>query len=293
MSSLHYSVLDMDKSWIKWSRKTDEYKDGLNKFLDFAFEQQSIEGRIICPCHSFRFKKWLTRVEAYDHLTQKQFPAEYTKWVWHGECNEAETSSSREHVMETSQNIGHQNLVEDIINDAFGFGNLHDDNEPNSCHEDTSNIDELLGERMDEASTKFYELLNDGNQELYEGCTKYSKLSFLIKLYHIKCLCGMTDKAMTMILELLKDAFEHAKIPSFFNEAKKSITKVGLHACLNDCMLYRGMIRIGKHVKDVRNLDGKNKLYKTKRNNLQKFVLTIHLNKGYKGCLLLLRQLSI
>ncbi|XP_027940215.1 uncharacterized protein LOC114194288 [Vigna unguiculata] len=55
----------------------------------------------------------------------------------------------------------------------------------------------------------------------------------------------MTDRAMSMILELLADAFDYAKIPSSFYEAKKIINKLGLHytkidACPNDCMLYYG-----------------------------------------------------
>jgi len=55
----------------------------------------------------------------------------------------------------------------------------------------------------------------------------------------------MTDKTMSMLLELLADAFDYAKIPCSFYEAKKIINKLGLHytkidACLNDCMLYYG-----------------------------------------------------
>lgn len=55
----------------------------------------------------------------------------------------------------------------------------------------------------------------------------------------------MSDKAMTMILELLKDVFGDAKIPNSFYEAKKIINKLGLGyikipACPNDCMLYWG-----------------------------------------------------
>ncbi|XP_024642214.1 uncharacterized protein [Medicago truncatula] len=54
-----------------------------------------------------------------------------------------------------------------------------------------------------------------------------------------------SDKSLTMILELLKDAFEFASIPSSFYEAKKTITKLGMNyvkipACPNDCMLYWG-----------------------------------------------------
>jgi len=65
--------------------------------------------------------------------------------------------------------------------------------------------------------------MQESQESLYEGCDKYSKLSFLIKLYHIKCLCKITNKGMSMILELLADAFEHAKIPRSFYEAKKII----------------------------------------------------------------------
>ena len=32
--------------------------DGLNKFLDFAFANKSVEGKIICPCLKYNLKKW-------------------------------------------------------------------------------------------------------------------------------------------------------------------------------------------------------------------------------------------
>jgi hypothetical protein len=67
----------------------------------------------------------------------------------------------------------------------------------------------------------------------------------------------MTDKAMTMILERLNDAFEHAKIPSSFYEAKKTISMLDLeyekiHAYPNNCMLYWGVgMKKGKCAKFV------------------------------------------
>ncbi|XP_019170676.1 PREDICTED: uncharacterized protein LOC109166223 [Ipomoea nil] len=50
---------------------------------------------------------------------------------------------------------------------------------------------------------------------------------------------------MSMIFELLKDAFEQARLPDSFYEAKKTINRlslnyVSIHACPNDCMLYWG-----------------------------------------------------
>ncbi|XP_072094154.1 uncharacterized protein [Arachis hypogaea] len=55
----------------------------------------------------------------------------------------------------------------------------------------------------------------------------------------------MSNKAFGMILELLKDAFEHARIPSTVHDAKKVIRKLGLtykkiDTCPDDCMLYQG-----------------------------------------------------
>ncbi|XP_060171510.1 uncharacterized protein LOC132602749 [Lycium barbarum] len=59
----------------------------------------------------------------------------------------------------------------------------------------------------------------------------------------MKVLCGLSDKALSMILDLLRDAFENAKFPPSFYEAKKIINKLGLDytkipACPNNCMLY-------------------------------------------------------
>ncbi|KAI9116872.1 hypothetical protein K1719_012238 [Acacia pycnantha] len=87
--------------------------------------------------------------------------------------------------------------------------------------------------------------MDESDRPLYQGCQKYSNLPFLIKLYYIKCLCGITDKAMSILLELLRDAFPDEDISTTFYEAKKVINRLGLNyekidACPNDCMLYWG-----------------------------------------------------
>jgi len=137
--------------------------------------------------------------------------------------------------------LPNQNVMENISHDAFGV-NRHHRMEANKPTEEVENNIHRLHNIHDE---DLINLIRYYNEELYEGCAKYSKLSFLIKLYHIKCFCRMTNKAMSMIIELLHDAFEHAKIPSSLYEAKKIINKLGLDyskidACPNDCMLYWG-----------------------------------------------------
>ncbi|KAK9209724.1 hypothetical protein WN944_002092 [Citrus x changshan-huyou] len=90
----------------------------------------------------------------------------------------------------------------------------------------------------------FYKLLEDAEQELYPGCKRFTKFSFIVRLFHIKCLNRLSDKAVTMLLELIKEALpEGETLPKSFYHAKKIIGGLGfgykkIDACPNDCMLY-------------------------------------------------------
>jgi len=201
----------------------------------------------------------------FNHLICKQFPKNYKVWIWHGETYKTMELRDTEAIDEPLQD---ENPVIDMINDAFG-NNKHHDVEPDMYEEAYEFVDTV----PNEVNEEIVDLLKDGIEELYEGCRKYSKLSFLLRLYHIKCLCDMTDKAMTMVLELLKDAFENAKIPTSFYEAKKVIYKLGLNytkidVCPKSCMLYweeDENLQICKHCRKSR--------WKAKGNNGKKNVL--------------------
>ncbi|XP_075110118.1 uncharacterized protein LOC142181226 [Nicotiana tabacum] len=132
-----------------------------------------------------------------------------------------------------------ENPIEIMLNDAFGY-DRHQTADGGISQPLDSN--EISNEAHREDTGDFHDLIKDGSETLHEG-SKYTKLEFLIKLYHIKVYCGLSDKAMTMILDLLRDAFEDAKLPPSFYEAKKTISKLGLDyikipACPNNCMLY-------------------------------------------------------
>ena len=46
----------------------------------------------------------------------------------------------------------------------------------------------------------FFELLKEAKKELYPGCKDFTKLSFIVKLYQIKCVSGMTNRACDLVL---------------------------------------------------------------------------------------------
>ncbi|RDX78055.1 hypothetical protein CR513_41732, partial [Mucuna pruriens] len=152
----------------------------------------------------------------------------------------------------------------------------------------------VLNNMPNKENEEIDDLVRDCNQKLYEGDQKYSKLSFLLRLYHIKCLCDVIDKAMKMILELLKDAFEYANIPNSFYEAKKIIYKFGLNytkidVCLRNCMFYWGEdenLEICKHCKKSRwKAKGTNDKKKLHTKVLRYFSLKPRLQSNLDGLL--------
>ncbi|RDX89558.1 hypothetical protein CR513_28701, partial [Mucuna pruriens] len=197
-------------------QNTVKYLDGLNKFLDFAFENQSVNDAIRCPCPKCHCNKWETRDVVRDHLICKQFPKNYKVWIWHGETYETMTSRSTKEIVEPLQN---GNPVLSMINDAFGINRLHDV-EPNSYEGPYEFVDNMPNEENEET--------------------------------------GVTDKEMTMILELLKDAFEYANIPNSFYKEKKVIYNLGLN-----------YTKIDRFANIVKNLDENQKVLMVKRNYLQ------------------------
>ena len=85
--------------------------------------------------------------------------------------------------------------------------------------------------------------MRDNNELLYEGLCKVFEVIIHFELYHIKGMIRMRDKAITMILDLLNDAFEHGKFPNSFYEVKNMVTNLGLNyvkipVCPKQCMLY-------------------------------------------------------
>jgi hypothetical protein len=91
---------------------------------------------------------------------------------------------------------------------------------------------------------EFYRLLEDGQQELYPGCRKFTKLSFMIRLYLIKSLGGISNASFDSILELLKESLPEGEVlPKNSSETKRMMRGLGfkykkIDASRNNCMLF-------------------------------------------------------
>ncbi|XP_058774236.1 uncharacterized protein LOC131648500 [Vicia villosa] len=216
----------MDKEWTKLNPASKEYQSGLDFFLDYAYTKGKPRGKeSSCPCAKCYNSKWFTRNEVRNHLTAFGFQKGYDIWVQHGEKKPKPSDLN-------DNNMNHK---EDQIDDIDGL--LHERFRDVVQEENEVNVG------LNEDAKKFYNLVEEAKQDLYPGCKNFSKLSFTIRLYLLKCLYGWSNVSFNALLELLREAMPSLNIPDTFNKTKGMIRDLGLDykkidACPNDCMLY-------------------------------------------------------
>ncbi|KAK5802905.1 hypothetical protein PVK06_030536 [Gossypium arboreum] len=191
----------MDRSWMKLSRVSNDYQNGVQTFLNFSFQNASQENMILCLCKKCGNINWHFREVVYEHLIVDGFIRGYKKWIFHGKCTSSGTFST---INPTYPDTAYHQYVrqddmEGMLQDTF---NMHSHGEqpfpPDFIASDDCNISGNVftetgtsapDKEPNEEAAKFYNLLNEMNEELYEG-SKYSKLPFCIRLFHLKCLGG-------------------------------------------------------------------------------------------------------
>ena len=142
----------------------------------------------------------------YDHLLDNEIIRNYVRWLMHGEYEFHEPTNTDN--SGTNEYDMHDEMKE-MLNDALGMSMRNDESERSPhVHEEFESI-------PNENANKFYNLLREAENELYPGCKKFTKLSFIIRLFHMKCLNGWSNKSFTMLLELLNEALpEGETLPS-------------------------------------------------------------------------------
>lgn len=224
VSKVEVGMDDQYSIWIGLPRYSVEYVNGIKSFLQNAFPIYSKGDEMKCPCRNCMDRKWHRQDVIYDHLICSGPSPGHIKWI----CQVSQTKvgpSATDMDCEIGMDFG-DNL--DAMFNCTGkkFENLGECEEgPNA------------------EAKRFYDRVKEGKQPLYPGCTNFSRLSFLIRLYCLKCENGISESAFGELLKLIKEAFPEAHLPLSFNAAKSTIRDLGLdyqkiHACPNSCMLY-------------------------------------------------------
>ncbi|XXG59043.1 hypothetical protein AAC387_Pa04g1191 [Persea americana] len=239
----------MDNTWMNCRNKLrPEYTNGVRSFIKFTSEHMGEQSKILCPCLRCMNVELHSYPTVQEHLLFNGIITSYMAWIHHGEQMpmnvegvhgddfDDEGGSVQGGVSDTEDNP-HDELLE-LLEDIYR-GVLMDDDlgDLGSGH----GFDSVGQENVQ----KFEKLLKDAQRALYPGCTKFTLLSFVIKMLHVKVLNNLSNKAFNMVMMIMKDVIpESEMVPSSLYEAKKFLRELGLgyksiHACKNDCVLFR------------------------------------------------------
>ncbi|XP_074352570.1 uncharacterized protein LOC141691710 [Apium graveolens] len=212
--------------WIGFPRSSPEYIRGIKAILKNAFPIYKNGDQMKCPCKKCTERNWYCQDVIYDHLVCNGPSPLHADWI----CEVSQTKLGGTDDFEDCE-MGIE--FEDNLDAIFNYTRKNFENQ-GGC-EDEPNAD----------AKKFFRHVEEGKQPLYPGCTTFSRLSFLIRFYHLKCVYGISEPAFGELLKLIKEAFPDANLPLSFNAAKSVIRDLGLdyekiHVCPNSCMLYWG-----------------------------------------------------
>ena len=179
-----------------------------------------------CPCRDCQNARFNDLLTIECHLIRFGFSRSYQRWIFHGEepkCLPNEQNG-------VSIDVEMADTIDDKVIDALN----------DACRP----ADQDINLEESPSHGNFENLFNKANKELYPGCRKFSALTFLVKLMHVKGLNYWSDKSFDMLLQLLIDTFpEGSNIPKTYYDAKKMLRELGLgynsiYACKYDCALF-------------------------------------------------------
>ncbi|XP_024172090.1 uncharacterized protein LOC112178122 [Rosa chinensis] len=214
-----------DRSWMHVDRRSLAYELGVASFLKFAIENGKDCNNIPCPCckcwNMDDFPISAIKTQIYYNGVDES----YKIWKWHGEKVDTTLSSS--------EDVDSCSIESDSVD-----GNVGADY---TVEMDRSDDDDEFSSECNE----FKEFVEDANKPLYPSCTRFTKLGVLVKFYNLKAKHGMSNAAYSdWLIAFGEHLPEGNEIPTSIYEAKKTLGALGMdyrkmHACPNDCILYR------------------------------------------------------
>jgi hypothetical protein len=143
-------------------------------------------------------------------LIIRRFKERYTQWIWHGE-NLEQLNVGTNRVISNAESEG-KNLdpVTSALDDSDGE-NVNLDDMMNEVTENFVDIPEI-----------FKILGDESNIPLFSGCTKFTKITVIFKLYNLKTKNYWSDKSFIFLLQLIRDILlENNELSNSTYKAKK------------------------------------------------------------------------
>ncbi|XP_071739611.1 uncharacterized protein [Rutidosis leptorrhynchoides] len=194
-----------------WDTSSHEYLTELSEFMKVAdADQVKKQKKVSCPCKKYQnFKTYEDLRTISQHLIVNGFVDEYICWSWHGE------------LLVDNHNVRYEGNVDGTNANMDSRDDGYHDNLEDMLHDLEHNIDKNDFDKLQQSFT-------DSEKPLYAGCTKFTKLSAVLRLVNLKANNNWSDKSFTSLLELLHDMLpEDNELPVSYYQAKKVMCPKG------------------------------------------------------------------
>jgi hypothetical protein len=173
---------------------------------------------------------------------------QYRDWIYHGErplgaiVEQSNLTRPATDAGPNTEDVGGNMQV--MLRDLFGVHDVREDHLETQPEAQVGE-EQIVEDAPDTGDAQKYDDLLKKAKKPLHGQTRHSKLSAIVHLYNLKCLCGVSNTIFSALLEfvnqLLPDNGE--ALPDNTYQAKKFLRDMRLGyekipACRNDCMLF-------------------------------------------------------
>jgi len=219
-----------DRSWMYWDspqglRRMD-YCNGVQGFINFttSIPRNFADGGISCPCRKCKILKFLHQDVVTMHLLTKWFMEDYLCCYAHRELF-----------------VPNESMVERVVGSTSSDSNMHEiGNENNNPYMNMvmdamrmseGNVSEcpIIEEERNTDVARFFDLLKDSDEPLWDGCTNHSKLSAVAHVFTIKLNHGLSEVGYDKIIEWVRSILpEGNRLKENFYAAKSMMKPLSL-----------------------------------------------------------------
>ncbi|KAJ8632923.1 hypothetical protein MRB53_026259 [Persea americana] len=182
-----------DRSWMRRRKSsaqigaTAEFRTGCQVFLDYVYSHPECvngQNKIRCPCLKCKNVNYMDRDMVAYHLLVKGFMNNYEDCWWaHGQRRDSGIAQVHNHGSSTHRM---NDMVHDIVGPYFDW---------EQDREQVMNFD----------AKAFFQLLDEGSEPLWPGCTKQTTLSVVATLLNIKADHNMRHECFELLLKAIKN----------------------------------------------------------------------------------------
>ncbi|XP_037419277.1 uncharacterized protein LOC119284121, partial [Triticum dicoccoides] len=242
----------MSRQWMYDDRCSLEFINGVHTFLLAAEANKRADGFMPCPCvgckngHSYSTSRTI-----HVHLFESGFMPHYNVWTKHGEIGVMMEDNEEEEDDDGYPGHGFPEYDDTTMGDEAEPA-MQEEAEEEASDEPADDLGRAIADAKrncasDLERTKLQRMLEDHKKLLYPNCeADKKKLGTTLELLQWKAENGVSDKGFGKLLVMIKNMLpKDNELPESTYEAKKVVCPLGLevqkiHACPNDCILYRG-----------------------------------------------------